>query len=72
MNPSGGKITHAGVLEFSAEEGTCHLPSWVMQNISLEEGGILEVTSATLPKGKFVKFQPQTSTFLDISNPKAV
>ena len=34
--------------------------------------GALQITSATLPKGKFVKFQPQSSNFLEISNHKAV
>jgi hypothetical protein len=30
--------THCGVLEFSAEEGSCYLPYWMMQNLLLEEG----------------------------------
>lgn len=34
-----GKKTHCGVLEFSAAEGTCYLPFWMMQNLLLEEGG---------------------------------
>ena len=25
----GGKVTHAGVLEFTAEEGKAYLPQWV-------------------------------------------
>jgi len=32
----------------------------------------VKVKSATLPKGKYVKLQPHTKDFLDISNPKAV
>lgn len=43
-----------------------------MQNLVLEEGSIAVVRSATLPKGTFVKLQPHTKDFLDISNPKAV
>ena len=43
-----------------------------MQNLLLEEGSIVAVRSATLPKGSFVKLQPHTKDFLDISNPKAV
>jgi ubiquitin fusion degradation protein 1 len=30
-NPQLGKKTHCGVLEFSAEEGLCYLPYWVMK-----------------------------------------
>ncbi len=43
-----------------------------MQNLLLEEGSIVSIRSATLPKGTFVKLQAHTSDFLDISNPKAV
>lgn len=32
----------------------------------------MSIKSATLPKGTFVKLQPHTKDFLDISNPKAV
>lgn len=28
-NPSAGKITHCGVLEFTADEGLIYLPYWV-------------------------------------------
>ena len=28
-----GKVTHCGVLEFSAEEGWCYMPFWMMQNL---------------------------------------
>ena len=29
INGAKGKSTHAGVLEFTAEEGRCYLPFWV-------------------------------------------
>jgi len=38
----------------------------------LEEGGVLSVKNVSLPKATFVKFKPQSSDFLDISNPRAV
>lgn len=28
-----GKRTHCGVLEFSAEEGYCYMPFWMMENL---------------------------------------
>lgn len=43
-----------------------------MQNLALEEGEIVTLKSASLPKGTYVKLQPHTTDFLDISNPKAV
>jgi ubiquitin fusion degradation protein 1 len=64
--------THCGVLEFVADEGVCYLPYWMMQNLRLIEGDVLRVKNCRLPKGTFVKLQPQTSDFLNISNPKAV
>jgi ubiquitin fusion degradation protein 1 len=44
----------------------------MMQNLLLSEGDLVRLKSATLPKGTYVKLQPHTSDFLDISNPKAV
>jgi ubiquitin fusion degradation protein 1 len=64
--------THAGVQEFVAEEGICYMPFWMMQNLLLEEGAFVHIRSTSLPRGTFVKFQPHTSNFLDISNPRAV
>ncbi|KAG9288369.1 hypothetical protein G9A89_021400 [Geosiphon pyriformis] len=64
--------SHAGVLEFIAEEGRVYLPHWMMQTLLLEPGDLIEIKNATLPLGNFVKIQPQTVDFLDISDPKAV
>jgi len=64
--------THAGVLEFIAEEGRVYLPHWMMQTLLLEPGDLIEIKNASLPLGSFVKIQPQTVDFLDISDPKAV
>jgi hypothetical protein len=64
---------HAGgVLEFIAQEGMVYLPFWMMENMHLNEGDVIHLRSATIPKGSFVKLQPQTSDFLQINNPKAV
>ncbi|KAI0082817.1 UFD1-domain-containing protein [Panus rudis PR-1116 ss-1] len=64
--------THAGVLEFIAEEGCVHLPHWMMKTLRLEEGDAIRVTGTELPKGKFVKLQAQQVHFLEVSDPKAV
>ncbi|KAL3945498.1 MAG: hypothetical protein SGBAC_000397 [Bacillariaceae sp.] len=66
------RTTHCGVLEFTAEEGTCYIPFWMMQNLLLEEGSVITVTNVSLPKASFVKLQPQSVDFLEISNPRAV
>ncbi|KAK5135970.1 hypothetical protein LTR08_004428 [Meristemomyces frigidus] len=66
------KVTHAGVLEFTAEEGRCYIPYWLMQTLLLEPGDLLQTKSADLVPGSFIKLQPQNTNFLDISDPKAV
>jgi len=72
QSPDKGTLTHCGVLEFTAEEGSCVVPFWMMQNLLIEEGAILTVTNVSLPKANFVKFQAQHVDFLEISNPRAV
>ncbi|KDR81697.1 hypothetical protein GALMADRAFT_239823 [Galerina marginata CBS 339.88] len=64
--------THAGVLEFIAEEGVVHLPYWMMKTLRLNEGDPIRITGAELLKGKLVKLQAQSVHFLEISDPKAV
>ncbi|RLN20130.1 hypothetical protein BBJ28_00011500 [Nothophytophthora sp. Chile5] len=66
------RSSHCGVLEFSAPEGSCYMPYWMMQNLFVKEGGILNIQNVSLPKATFVKLRPQSQDFLDISNPRAV
>ncbi|CAG8464054.1 3626_t:CDS:2 [Paraglomus occultum] len=71
-NTNTQRHSHAGVLEFIAEEGRAYLPHWMMQTLLLEPGDLLEIKNADLQLGSYVKIQPQTPDFLDISDPKAV
>jgi len=71
-NISAGKSTHAGVLEFIAASGKCHLPSWMMGNIGSDEGDTVKVEKVTLPIATFSKFQPLSVDFLDVTNAKAM
>ncbi|KAK7934439.1 hypothetical protein WMY93_005335 [Mugilogobius chulae] len=71
-NKNSDRMTHCGVLEFVADEGICYLPHWMMQNLLLEEGGLVQVESVNLMVATYSKFQPQSPDFLDITNPKAV
>jgi ubiquitin fusion degradation protein 1 len=43
-----------------------------MQTLDLEPGDLLQVQSTDLPLGTFIKLQPQDTSFLEISDPKAV
>uniref|UniRef100_U5EN67 Ubiquitin fusion degradation protein 1 homolog n=1 Tax=Corethrella appendiculata TaxID=1370023 RepID=U5EN67_9DIPT len=71
-NQQRNRSTHSGVLEFVADEGKIYIPYWMMRNLLLEEGDIVQVQSVSLPTATFSRFQPQSADFLDISNQKAV
>lgn len=71
-NGAKGKSSHAGVLEFTAEEGKVYLPFWLMVVLGLDPGDLIQCKSTDLPPGSFIKLQPQSPAFLDISDPKAV
>lgn len=72
VNESNGKTSHSGVLEFVAEEGRAYLPQWLMQTLEISVGLLLKISSCDIPLGSFVKIEPQSVDFLDISDPKAV
>jgi len=44
----------------------------MMNNLLLQEGGLVTLESVSMPTAEFAKFQPQSVDFLDITNPKAV
>ncbi|CAN1808728.1 Ubiquitin recognition factor in ER-associated degradation protein 1 [Linum perenne] len=71
-NPTIERVTHCGVLEFVAEEGLIYLPYWMMENMLLQEGDLVKLRNASLEKGTYVKLQPHSKDFLDVSNPKAI
>ena len=71
-NDSLGRSTHCGVLEFTAEEGRCYMPFWMMQNLCIEENSLVSVKNVSLSTATFVKFRAQSCDFLEISNPRAV
>ncbi|KAL0241545.1 hypothetical protein GEMRC1_006780 [Eukaryota sp. GEM-RC1] len=71
-NPRTGNQTHAGVAEFSSSPGVCLMPFWMMENLLLDVQDHVHVEYVNLPKGTYVKFQPQSVEFLEIDQPKAV
>ena len=71
-NPNSQKKSHCGIMDFTADEGCVYLPSWMMQNLNTKDGEKLQFNYVFLEKGNYVKLQPQTDDFLEISNPKAV
>lgn len=72
INGEKGKHSHAGVLEFVAEEGRAYLPQWMMETLGLDVGDLIQVKTTSLELAKLVKLQPQSVNFLEITDPKAV
>jgi len=71
-NTNSKKVSHCGVMDFTADEGCAYLPRWMIENLGINEGEILRFNYASLEKGNYVRLQPQSDDFLEISNPKAV
>lgn len=67
--------THAGVLEFTAEEGTARLPRKVWERVAggLQEGPVeVEVQYVRLRKGTFASLKPEDpAAFAAIADPQA-
>jgi len=71
-NSRNKRSTHCGVLEFTSENNQVILPYWMMQNIGIGEGEDIKVEYCNLPLGEFAKFKPLSTSFMGISNQKAV
>jgi ubiquitin fusion degradation protein 1 len=44
----------------------------MMKKLKLNEGDPVRLNGTSLPKGKLVKIQAQSTDFLEVSDPKAV
>mmetsp|Transcript_39506 Transcript_39506/g.29179 ORF Transcript_39506/g.29179 Transcript_39506/m.29179 type:complete len:107 (+) Transcript_39506:161-481(+) len=71
-NPQLAKKTYCGVLEFSAEEGTCIFPIWMMNQLFLEDGSEIILRNTDLKKGRLIVLQPHETAFINLANPKAI
>jgi ubiquitin fusion degradation protein 1 len=61
-----------GIQEFSAPPGVVHLPYHIMESIGISEGQHVEIKLASPVKGTYIKIQPHTTSFINLSNPKAL
>ena len=58
----------AGVLEFSAPDGVAYLPTWMLQNLKVRDGGKAQFTTVRdLPRGTYAKLQPYSQAFVDLA-----
>jgi hypothetical protein len=62
-----GLRTWVGVQDFTSDESFISLPTWIMDNIGISGSDIIKIElEQYIPKGKYVKFQPQEKEFFDI------
>ncbi|KAE8660055.1 hypothetical protein F3Y22_tig00116959pilonHSYRG00583 [Hibiscus syriacus] len=72
-NLSAGKVSHCGVFEFTGHgDDVVLMPDWMMENMQIEEGDYMYMKNKMLEKATYIKLQPHSNEFLEISNPKAV
>jgi len=64
--------THCGVVEFTADEGTCYIPSNMFERLCLLEGQTINVRNVDLKPGSFIKLQPHLTEFINNPNPKTI
>ena len=72
LNIQLGINTHCGVVEFTAEEGTCYIPSNMFDRLCLEEGQTVNLRALSLKPGTFIKLQPHKTEFINNPNPKTI
>ena len=53
--------THCGVAEFTAEKGTCIIPSNIFDRLCLQEGQQVNIRVLPLKPGTFIKLQPHST-----------
>ena len=61
-----------GVQEFSAPPGVVHLPYHIMEGLGISEGQHVDIQLAFPVKGTYIKIQPHTTSFINLTNPKAL
>eukprot|EP00456_Euglypha_rotunda_P062825 TRINITY_DN5302_c0_g1_i1.p1 TRINITY_DN5302_c0_g1~~TRINITY_DN5302_c0_g1_i1.p1 ORF type:complete len:573 (-),score=52.98 TRINITY_DN5302_c0_g1_i1:11-1729(-) len=65
------KTSHCGVLEFSAPRKAAFLPTWMMQNLELDDGDEVQLKLKELAKATKLVLQPHERKFLSIPDPKS-
>ena len=64
--------THCGVLDFTAEEGTCYVPTNMFNRLYLVEGQDVNLRNINLDKGKYIKIRPHLTAFIENPKPKTI
>ncbi|KAK9061143.1 hypothetical protein SSX86_018323 [Deinandra increscens subsp. villosa] len=71
-NTTAGIHSHCGVVEFTADEGFVFMPTWMMNNMHLQQGELVNIKNVTLPKGNYIKIKPHATKFTTLSDHKSL
>jgi ubiquitin fusion degradation protein 1 len=66
-NPETELSMCVGVIEFTALNGTCYVPYWIMNQLAIGEGKKLQILDCKIPKATYIKIKLHSY----LSNPKA-
>ena len=66
------KITHSGVLEFGAPEGTVLVPPWMANHLGMQSGDIVRVDNVSLPKATYAQFRILSESLWEVVDMRAV
>ena len=72
LNISLNIYTHCGVLDFTAQDDICYLPTNMFYRLCLNPGDKVNLRNIKLDKGKYIKIQPHLTEFINCPNPKTI
>lgn len=52
--------------------GSLVMPKWMMDNLGVQNGDMVQVRRVSLPRGTFLRLLPHNASFLEHTNPKAL
>lgn len=65
--------THVGVQEWWNESDMMLAPTFILEQLGIPDGGLVELSYRRLPKGRFIKIRPHETKFIEsCKDPKAI
>ncbi|CAD8151783.1 unnamed protein product [Paramecium octaurelia] len=67
------KSIYVGVLEFTADKGTCVVPDWIFDAMGFTNGLKIPITFESINTlGRLIKVQPHKTAFIQLPDPKYI
>jgi len=62
---------HIGVIEFTADDDMIYVPSWILKNLKLSEGDIIDLKYVPLKKATKIIIEPKDNTIFQFNDLKS-